>query len=314
MAKLTEPFILGVDVSKERLEVYDWASQHRLSLANHREAIRRWLGSLHGPARLAIEPTSSYHLLVVEEAHALGHEVFLVNPRQLIHYREAVNKRHKTDPDDAWLLARFLAHEAEQLRPYRPQSRQAQQLWALLKRRAVVVQAQTQLRQSLTDVKVAPQTLWREFARLLRTIDQRLLTLIRELGWSAAYQRCLSIPGIGPLNAVALVSAFHRGAFANADAFIAFIGLDVRLRDSGKLKGKRKLTKRGEAEIRRLLFCAAHQARSHAPFAAYLQRQLDKGLSKTAARVVLARKLARIAFALLTHQQSFNTSSACGGP
>ncbi|HEX6997254.1 MAG TPA: IS110 family transposase, partial [Gammaproteobacteria bacterium] len=60
----------------------------------------------------------------------------------------------------------------------------------------------------------------------------------------------------------------------------------------------------------RLLFCATQGACRHAPFAAYLQRQLDKGLSKTAARVVLGRKLARIAFALITQQQSFNPSTA----
>lgn len=310
MAKLTEPFILGVDVSKEQLQVFDWVNQQRFSLDNDPKAIRRFLRSLHGPVRLAVEPTSNYHLLLVDEAHALGLEVFLVNGRQLRHYREAVNKRNKTDPDDAWLLARYLAHEAEQLRPYRPLDGKARELWALLKRRALIVISQTQLRQSLADVKVARQGLWREFAHLLRGIDQQLLVLIRELGWWAAYERCLSIPGVGPLNAAALVAAFHRGAFANADAFIAFIGLDVRLRQSGVFKGKRKLTKRGEAEIRRLLFCATQGACRHAPFAAYLQRQLDKGLSKTAARVVLGRKLARIAFALITQQQSFNPSTA----
>jgi transposase len=310
VAELTTPFILGVDVSKQQLHVFDWVSQRHFCLDNDAETIRRFLRSLRGPVRLAVEPTSTYHLTLVEEAHALGCEVFLVNQRQLRHYRDAIGARNKTDPDDAWLLARYLAHEAEQLRPYRPLSGKAQQLWALLKRRALLVSTQTQLRQSLADVNVAPQALWREFARLLRHVDQQLLELIRELGWQDAYQRCRSIPGIGPLNAAALVAAFHRGAFSSADAFIAYLGLDVRLRDSGQLKGKRKLTKRGEAEIRRLLFCATQEARRrYAPFAAYLQRQLDKGLSKTAARVVLARKLARIAFALLSSQQSFQPAT-----
>ena len=87
--------------------------------------------------------------------------------------------------------------------------------------------------------------------------------MVRELGWWADYQRCLSIPGIGPINAVALTAAYHRAEFTNADAFIAFLGLDVRIRDSGTFKGKRKLTKKGESELRRLLYCAAKPARSH---------------------------------------------------
>jgi transposase len=158
VAELTTPFILGVDVSKQQLHVFDWVSQRHFCLDNDAETIRRFLRSLRGPVRLAVEPTSTYHLTLVEEAHALGCEVFLVNQRQLRHYRDAIGARNKTDPDDAWLLARYLAHEAEQLRPYRPLSGKAQQLWALLKRRALLVSTQTQLRQSLADVNVAPRS------------------------------------------------------------------------------------------------------------------------------------------------------------
>ena len=66
----------------------------------------------------------------------------------------------------------------------------------------------------------------------------------------------LSIPGIGSGNASALVVAYHRGSFAGSDAFISYLGLDVRIRESGYFRGKRKLTKRGEPELRR--FCSVH--------------------------------------------------------
>ena len=91
----------------------------------------------------------------------------------------------------------------------------------------------------------------------------------------------------------------------SSDAFVAFMGLDVRMRESGKYRGKRKLTKRGEAELRRLLYCAAQGSRSYHRFEDYYQRQLDKGMSKIAAKVALARKLARIAFALMQNQTMF---------
>jgi len=54
-----------------------------------------------------------------------------------------------------------------------------------------------------------------------------------------------------------------------------------------------------------LLYCAAQPARSYQLFDDYYQRQLEKGLSKIAAKVALARKLARIAFSLLANQTSF---------
>ena len=305
MANRVSKITLGVDVAKDECVACDWHTDKILTLPNQNNSIKEYLRSLHGPVQIAIEPTSHYHLIVVEEALALGYEVYLINPRQLAHYREAVNVRNKTDPQDAWLLARYLVHEGSQLRAYQPQCRQAQRLWALLKRRAVVVAARKQLQQSFSDINLPVQALFTQFQHLLARIDLHMRKLIRALGWSNDYQRCLSIPGIGPLNAAALVAAYHRGAFANSDAFIAFIGMDVRLRESGHYRGKRKLTKRGEAELRRLLYCAAQPARCYQPFEDFYQRQLEKGLPKIAAKVILARKLARIAFTLISNQQMF---------
>ncbi len=306
MAKRVEQITLGVDTSKDWLDGYHWEREEAVRVANERRAIRAWLSRYSGPLRLAIESTSDYHRVVVEEAVALGAELYLVNPRQLVHYREVVGERNKTDLRDASLLARFLVRERDQLRPFQPRCGQAEQLWALLKRRAAVVKARTQLRQSLRGVKLTAQALFTQIQRLLERIDRRIQALIELLGWSQAAQRCRSIPGIGPLNAAALAAAYHRGAFASSDAFIAFLGLDVRVRQSGRYTGKRKLTKRGEPELRRLLYCAAKPSRSCPPFARYYQRQLDKGLSKTAANVILGRKLARIAFTLMRSEQTFD--------
>jgi transposase len=305
VAKLVSEITLGIDVSKDELVICDWDTEDITRLANDSTEIKTWLGALYAPVRIAIEPTSHYHLCIVELAHSLGHDVYLINPRQLVHYRQAVNLRNKTDPADAWLLARYLAHEASSLRRFKPQCAKAQQLWALLKRRAVTVQVRQQLRQSYKGIKLSSKVLFSELQKILNRIDGKLQALVRSLGWWDDYLRCLSMPGVGPLNAVALVAVFHRGAFAGSDAFIAFIGFDVRLRESGRYKGKAKITKRGESEIRRLLYCAAQPARSYHRFDIYYQQQLDKGLSKIAAKVALARKIARIAFALLSKQQTF---------
>ena len=305
MAKLVSEITLGVDVAKDELVVCDWDTEQLTRLLNDGSNIRAWLTTLCGPVRIAVEPTSSYHLELIEQAQALGLAVYLVNPRQLAHYRQAVGERNKTDPADAWLLARYLAREADSLRPFQPLSAKAQRLWALIKRRAVVVNTRQLLRQSFRDIQLPAQALFRELHRLIARIDQHIRALIRDLGWCADYQRCQSIPGIGPLNAAALLAVYHRGAFASSDAYVAFIGLDVRVRESGKYRGQRKLTKCGEAEIRRLLYCAAKPSRCYRPFERYYQQQLDKGLSKIAANVALARKIARIAFSLINHQQTF---------
>lgn len=313
MADITQQIILGIDVAKRELVIFNWINEQRATIENDARSIRAFLRSLSGSVSIGLEPTSHYHREVAEQAAALGHQVYLVNPRQLVHYREGINRRNKTDAEDAYLLARFVAKEANELRAFTPQCAQAQQLWALLKRRAGVVAARKQLQQSLSDLKLSAKAMFTQFAALLRRIDKRLNALAQALGWSEDVKRCRSIPGIGPLNAMALVAAFHRGTFASGDAFVAFMGLDVRVRESGTYKGKRRLSKRGDAELRRLLYCAAIPARSHDPFARYHQKQLDKGLSKIAANVILSRKLARIAFAILSNRTTFNSTPKKGG-
>lgn len=305
MAIAVSESTLGIDVSKDELVICDWDTQQLTRLTNEAATIKAWLATRHGPVRVALEPTSHYHLEFTAQAHALGITVYLVNPRQLVHYRKAVGERNKTDPADARLLARYLARESDSLRPFQPPCAKAQRLWALIKRRGVAVRARQQLQQSFREIQLPTKALFREIQTVIARIDRHIQTLIRELGWQADYQRCLTIPGVGPLNAAALTAVFHRGAFAGSDAFVAFIGLDIRVRESGRCKGQSKLTKCGEAEIRRLLYCAAQPSRCYHRFDNYYQKQLDKGLSKIAAKVSLARKLARIAFALLTSQQSF---------
>jgi transposase len=305
VAKEVTKITLGIDVSKDELVICDWDTEEIITLENEESVINEWVKTLYGPVRIAVEPTSNYHLEIVERAHALGFEVYLINPRQLANYRKAVDVRNKTDLLDAWLLARFLDRESDSLRPFKPLCAKSKQLWSLLKRRATAVKARCQLRQSFAEIKLPTKALFSEIQRVLDRIDLCMLALIRRLGWWADYQRCLTIPGVGPLNATALVTVFHRGAFASVDAFISFIGLDVCVRESGKFKGKSKLSKRGEAEIRRLLFCATQGARSYQPFDDYYQKQLEKNRSKIGAKCSLARKLARIAFALMTNEQSF---------
>jgi transposase len=313
VAKATLQRTFGIDVAKDELVIHCWESGDTLSLDNTPAAIRDWLQALHPPVRLAVEPTSAYHLALVEQAHAQNLSVYLVNPRQLAHYRESVNLRHKSDPDDAWLLARFLHQEGSELRPCTPHTRQARQLWTLLKRRATIVAARQQLRQSLQDVQLPHQALMTQFQRLLVRLDRRIQCLIGQLGWVHDYRRCQSVPGLGPLNAAALVCAYHRGAFASSDAFIAYLGLDIRRRESGRYQGQRKLTKRGDPELRRLLYCATQAARSLPRFDRYYRAQLDKGLPKTACKLALARKLARIAFTLMASQQTFQTDFGSAG-
>ena len=96
-----------------------------------------------------------------------------------------------------------------------------------------------------------------------------------------------------------------RGRFASSDAFIAFLGMDLRAKDSGKKNGTRRLSKKGDAEIRRLAHNAAMAACRSPTWKPFYESYLARGLAKTEALVILARKLCRVAFALMKNQSEY---------
>jgi transposase len=101
------------------------------------------------------------------------------------------------------------------------------------------------------------------------------------------------------------LTARRRGQFRSAHAFIAFLELDVRVKQSGRWQGRCKLTKKGDGEVRRLLYNAAMQGRRNPQWDPYYLRQRGRGMSSTAALVALGRKLAKVSFALLPTDARF---------
>lgn len=317
MPQSVPQYTVGVDVSKDTLDLYELATDHSSVIANDTGSIEQWLDRWSGPLRLAMEPTNTYHLAIACAAQARGHQVYLVDPYRLSHYRAGIGQRVKADCQDAKLLARYLQHEAAELRLWEPLQPGPQAFWRLLKRRATLVQTITRMQQSLTDLgslQADVDALIEQCRATVKKIDQALLAQAKALGWAAQVRRCQGIPGVGPLTALAMVATYQRAQFRSDDAFIAFMGMDVRVRESGQYRGRRKLTKKGEPELRRLLFNAAMQGRRNPHWQPYYLSLRERGLSSTAAFVALGRKIARLCFVLLRKEINFEPnfhSGAC---
>jgi len=319
MADHVQSIICGVDVAKDTLDIAQ-SDRPLVRIANTGEAITEWLDSLPGPARIAIEATGCYHELLQALAEAAGHEVYLISGKQLKHYREAVGQRAKTDADDACLLLRYLTREQGELEPVKVLNLQEKRLWRLLQRRATLVKTRNQLKLSLrgdAELRMTADNLNASLNQAIARVERIMKRLARKLGWEAAIERCQTIPGIGPLNALALVACFHRGEFKRCDQWIAYLGLDVRVRDSGTFRGRGKLTKRGNPEVRRLLFNGAKSAARMPAIRARYNRYRANGMSTTGAYVAMSRKLARIAFAVLSKGEVYDEKMpgwACVNP
>lgn len=308
MAQQVQPLMIGCDVDSQWLQINIHGHSDVEKIANSEKAIRAWLGRLAEPACLALEATGRYHQALADLAQAAGVTVYVVNPRQLLHYREGVAQRAKTDPCDARLLARFLARERDQLRPFRPLPKAHRAAWQLLKRRAAVVRARQQLRQSIgsmRELNAACSQVVAQLDALVQTIERQMIGQMRSCGLWPTVEQIQTIPGIGVISAICLVLVYHRGEFRSADAFVAFLGLDVRVRESGRYRGRRKLTKTGDGECRRILYNAAMAGRRTA-FKNYYERLRTRGLATTQACVAVARKQVRVAYSLIKNNQSFS--------
>jgi transposase len=301
---------IGVDVASGHLDActHGHSAVHRLD--NTRPAIQLWLRKLPAGTQLAMESTGRYHQLLAELAVQAGLVVYVLNPRDVRAYANGLGQRGKTDRLDAQVLARYVAHEHAELRPWQPLAPALRELQELLCRRAVFVSQQQALRMSLSPLPCLASVLHEmelALAQALKQIDALVQGVLKSSQELLAQATCVtSVPGLGPLNTAALLSVFGRLKDASADAVIAFLGMDLRPRDSGNSTGQRHMSKRGQPEFRRLLFNAARSAARTSVWAQYYQRELAKGLAPVQAANILARRLVRVAFSLFKSGQLFD--------
>lgn len=312
MAMQVAKSIIGVDVAKAELVIHHEERDEVIKLKNSKPEISKWLKQQPLNTAIAVEATNVYHLDLVELTHGMGFDVYVIDGFQLSNYRKSIGGRVKTDPSDARLLSRFLKNEGEDLRPWTPPPAVYGKLQSLLRRRAALVSARTAMTQSWANeslLKAAFETFVKSIDRLDVLMQKKIKEVLRESGLHEQVARCQAVEGIGFLTATALVMAFVRGEFKSSDSYIAFLGMDLRVNDSGQKNGRRRLTKRGCSEIRRLLHNAAMSASRSAAWKGVYEHYRSNGKATTQALVILARKLARIAFALMKNQDEYVTKS-----
>ncbi len=305
-----KPTVYGVDVSKAKLDIGQYEVQTLEQVQNAPEPITAWLASIPAGSIVAMEATGEYHRVLAHLAHATGMGVFVLNPKVLKHYARAVGQRAKTDRIDAQLIARYAVHERSKLFAWQPPMPAADALSRLLVRRQALVNAHQMLSQSLGGLpalKAERQSLSASFKRMIANLELRIAQELAGVpALAALHRRLMSIVGVGKIVAAQLVACLARVNFRHARAFIAYTGLDPRPEDSGTHRGRRFLSKHGNALLRCLLYnggMAAIRTKLFKPL--YLQLRA-RGLASTEAIVIIARKIARIAFALYRSGQVFD--------
>lgn len=303
---------IGVDVAKDSLVSCIRGVSKPQVVANEERAIKGWLKTLLPQTVIGMESTGRYHQSLARLAHQAGLRVYVLNAKDVYFYAKALGARGKTDPLDAQIIARYIAEHHAALHAWAPGTAAQVRVQELLQRRAGVAGHRASLRQVLAGMEeLAPAVLRLEqqFEQLLQRIDCEVQALVAsEAKLSQGSALLQTICGIGPQSAALLAALLNRVEFANADALVAYSGLDPRPCDSGMRSGRRRLSKRGSPSLRRQLYLAALAATRSKALGPTYRALRAKGFKSTPAVVILARKLLRIAWAVWKSGQPFDAA------
>ena len=334
---MTKDTMIGVDLAKTvfQLHAASMTGQPKFRKKLSRQSFAKFMAE-QSPAVVVLEACGSAHYWA-REMIRLGHEVKLIAP----HYVKPFVKRQKNDAADAEAIV--IAAQRPEMRFVEPKSLEQQSRAILFRARERLVHQRTELvnalRASLYEYgHVVPQgihqitrieaildapnsdlpELMREECRdLLEQIAEQTVRIndrtgkIKALAAEADTARRLqTIPGVGPLTALAIEAfAPSMGNFRRGRDFAAWLGLVPRQFSSGGKERLGRISKAGQADIRRLLIIGAMSrlnwlGRKSIPEGSWLARLAERKPRMLVA-IALANKMARTIWALLTKNEDY---------
>jgi transposase len=314
--------ILGIDVSKLKFHVNLMRDERNKShaFANVEEgfkALETWLDKQRvARAHACMESTGGYGEALATFLHNRGHIVSVVNPSRIKSFAGSELLRTKTDKVDAALIARFCAAQSPD--PWVPPTARERLLQSLVRRREDLgrarVQESNRLERPGLPSEVRP-SIDKHVAFLdseIASIEQQIHDLIDDdPDLRARVELLTSIPGIGERTAATLLGEMPRlTTFRDAKAVAAYAGLSPRHHESGMIFGRTKLSKIGNARLRKSLFFPAMTAmRVNQPLATFAERLRHRGKPGKVIVAAVMRRLLVLAYGVLKSGVPFTTTA-----
>jgi transposase len=310
----------GIEVSAQTLLVARGSKALRPfpNTPSGHQALLRFLEPAGGRVRVCLEATGYYGLDLALTLHQAGVAIMVANPRAVRHLASALMERSKTDPLDAQVLRQYAARMPFQ--SWQPPSPTTRKLVAVVRRLQALTEmiAAEKNRRHAASLSVALSGyVGLEIAGHLRVLEhhvERLTAAANELladdpRLFERYQLLLSIPGFGPTSALHVLAELSLLApDLDVRQWVAAAGLDPRHCDSGTSVHKpTRISKLGNARLRRALYMPALVASQHEPhLAAFYRELLGRGKAKMQALVALMRKLLHAIFGMFKHHQTYD--------
>ena len=296
--------VVGIDVSKARLDTALGAEEEVVGFANDARGIAQLLERLKAVevALVVMEASGGYETAVASAIAAAGWRLAVVNPRQVRDFARATGRLAKTDRIDARVLAAF--GKAVEPQITRLPDEQAQGLQGLLLRREQLVAMRAQERQRLEHAQgIMRKQINKHIDWLDQEIDKLDIDITAGLrtspAWRAKDELLRSFKGIGPITSGTLLVALPELGRLDRRTIAALVGVAPFNRDSGKMRGRRSIYG-GRARIRTLLYmCATAAVRSNPVIRGFYERLKARGKPHKVAMVACMRKIITILNAMM---------------
>jgi transposase len=311
---MSEQITVGIDVSKDRLDVHIRPSAETFAVARDGAGLAALCDRLKAlaPALVALEATGGYETVATAALASAGLPVVVVNPAQVRHFAHAVGKRAKTDPIDAAVIAHFAEATAPEVRPLPDEATSL--LADLIARRRQIIEMMAAERQRLRRANVP--RVRRSLERLIRALEKELGDLDHDIdnavrgspAWREAEDLLSSVPGVGPIVSRSLLAELPELGKLDRKKIAALAGLAPFTRQSGAWKGKSFIAG-GRTTVRTAMFMAALTATRFNPvLKAFYQRLLQAGKPKILALIAVARRLLTILNAILRDRRPWQNA------
>jgi transposase len=219
-----------------------------------------------------MEATGTYYENLAHFLYGKGQEVSVMLPNKVKSYGKSLNVKTKTDKADSKLIAELgIERKLEKWQPMSPEYKHLRDLCReLLSFKKEKQRAKNQLH-SMIHSHEKPQTILDIKTGQIDFYEKSITVIEKEIKSSVGKDRILkertkkleTIPGIGFETAIILICETNGFALIKSiRQLVSYAGLDVTFNESGKFKGKSRISKRGNSRIRQALYMPALSATS----------------------------------------------------
>lgn len=316
---------VGIDVGKDNLSIclaYQNQTHRVMEIKNNAAEINSFMQDnlAQYKQKIILESTGRFHLLPAVMLSENQLDVRVINPLISKKYSAGSIRKVKSDKQDAIMLSGIALKEEKLPEAFHFTRKQL----GIKKKISLIASLEKQVQQLnsiMKDFSETKKTLELSFSetemQVFKTITQltkQKNKLEKEIekesiqnNFNKYGKTFSSITGISPYVATVAAMFFSDQYLESPKQWIAYAGLDVSVRQSGKWKGRCSLTKRGNAYLRKRLYSAAWGAKMHSEeFRKYYDKLRAGGRNYVETLIIIARKIVRIMFSLVKNGTLFN--------